>query len=102
MPTVLEMLKTGDPKNSQGTSLVKMLRGREEKQRDPSIWKACTEGRPSNWAPLTAWISGSLKYISLPQGELYDLKADPVERDNLFLKQEPSGPRCWIRSWPGL
>ncbi len=41
----------------------------------------------NNWAPLTGLISGSFKYISLPQSELYDLQADPGEKANLFFKK---------------
>ena len=41
----------------------------------------------NNWAPLTGMISGTSKYISLPKAELYDLAADPGEKQNLFLKK---------------
>ena len=87
MPTLLEILKAGVSKNSQGESLAGLMRGREDKTPRTIYLESLYGKEESNWAPLTAWISGSLKYISLPQAELYDLQADPFERDNLFLKK---------------
>lgn len=36
------------------------------------------------WSPLKAVVSGRLHYIEAPQPELYDLDADPAERNNLL------------------
>jgi arylsulfatase A-like enzyme/Tfp pilus assembly protein PilF len=35
------------------------------------------------WAPLTGVVAGGMKYIDLPVAELYDLRSDPQERNNL-------------------
>jgi arylsulfatase A-like enzyme/Flp pilus assembly protein TadD len=35
------------------------------------------------WAPLTGVVADNLKYIDLPVAELYDLRSDPQERNNL-------------------
>ena len=39
------------------------------------------------WAPLLGIIQGDYKYISLPEPELYHLKNDKGETDNLFRKK---------------
>ena len=35
------------------------------------------------WAPLEGVVRGNLKYIAAPKAELYDIKSDPHELDNL-------------------
>ncbi|MCK4889504.1 MAG: sulfatase-like hydrolase/transferase, partial [Candidatus Aminicenantes bacterium] len=40
------------------------------------------------WSPLTGIISNEFKYISLPEPELYDLKNDPGETENLFSRKK--------------
>ena len=40
-----------------------------------------------NWAPLQGLISDTWKYIEAPEPELYNLKNDPGELNNLFKKQ---------------
>jgi arylsulfatase A-like enzyme/Tfp pilus assembly protein PilF len=42
------------------------------------------------WAPLRGFIEGGRKYISLPLPELYDLKGDPRERDNAYVREKAS------------
>ena len=40
-------------------------------------------GTSFGWCPVTCLRRGDLKYIAAPRPELYDLRADPNERDNL-------------------
>ncbi len=40
------------------------------------------------WAPLTGVVRGTLKFVSLPVPELYDLAADPHEKANLAPARE--------------
>jgi arylsulfatase A-like enzyme len=87
MPSVLEMLGVSAAENSQGASLVAAMAGRDEKTPRPLYLESMYGREMNNWAPLTGLISGPFKYISLPQAELYDLKNDPGEKDNLFFKK---------------
>ncbi|HEY2797642.1 MAG TPA: sulfatase-like hydrolase/transferase [Thermoanaerobaculia bacterium] len=40
------------------------------------------------WSPMRALRAGGHKYIEAPKRELYDLRADPGERDNVFGRDE--------------
>lgn len=48
-----------------------------------SYFEALSGTLNRGWAPLRGWIRGPLKYIELPEPELYDLQADPMEAQNL-------------------
>lgn len=87
MPSVLEMLGVSAAVNSQGQSLASALSGGAEATQQPIYLESMYGREMNNWAPLTGLISGSFKYISLPQAELYDLRNDPAERNNLFFKK---------------
>jgi arylsulfatase A-like enzyme/uncharacterized protein HemY len=93
LPTVLELLGLPVPGSCQGASLAGLLSGQEEKELRPVYLESLYGRELNNWAPLTALISGRLKYISLPRAELYDLASDPGERDNLFLRRNAEARR---------
>lgn len=46
-----------------------------------------------NWAPLTGIVAQGFKLIDLPVPELYDLRSDPHETENLFTR-EPTRARA--------
>jgi arylsulfatase A-like enzyme/tetratricopeptide (TPR) repeat protein len=87
MPTALELLDMPVPAQVQGRSLKQLLRGKGESALRDVYMETMYGKEENNWAPLTAMMSGSLKYISLPKAELYDLLNDPREQQNLFLKK---------------
>jgi arylsulfatase A-like enzyme/Flp pilus assembly protein TadD len=84
VPTLLEMYGMDIPSEVQGRSFAPVLDGKEEK-RGRSFYVESMYGKESlGWAPLTGIIDAGYKYISLPEPELYDLSADPLEKNNLF------------------
>jgi len=87
MPSVLEMLGISAAENSQGASLAAAMAGAAEKTPRPLYLESMYGREMNNWAPLTGLINGPFKYISLPQAELYDLRTDAGEKDNLFFKK---------------
>jgi len=89
LPTILAMYRLPLPAAVQGRSFAPLLAASGEvAESDAGRYFESMQGMEEmNWAPLTGILRGSLKYISLPEPELYDLQADPGERRNLYLKK---------------
>jgi arylsulfatase A-like enzyme/Flp pilus assembly protein TadD len=77
VPTILQLANIEQPKELPGHSLLD-ARGDED-----SYFEALSAMLNRGWAPLVGMIHGSRKYIDLPIAELYDLKSDPAEKNNL-------------------
>jgi arylsulfatase A-like enzyme/cytochrome c-type biogenesis protein CcmH/NrfG len=77
-PTILSALGLDAPENLTGTSLL------GPPPEDPtSYFEALTTHLNRGWAPLRGTLRGREKLVELPIPELYDLAADPGEKDNL-------------------
>lgn len=83
MPTVLDLFGIKTPAAVQGRSLRAALEGRPFASKDPLYFESLFGLEENRWAPLTGLIAKDLKYISLPEPELYDLAADRRESRNL-------------------
>jgi hypothetical protein len=83
LPTVLDLLGVAAPPALDGSTLVPFLDGKEEE-----IGGTYLETRLPwtyfGWAPLTAWRTDRWKLIVAPKPELYDLRSDPAETENLY------------------
>ena len=84
-PTVLDLLGvTG--RAFDGQSLRPLMAG-DPIDEQPIYFEALDAALMRGGAPLTGVIAGGWKYIDLPIPELYNLAADPGERNNLAAAQ---------------
>ena len=84
LPTVLELFRMPEVDGLAGRSLAGALVGRTNEMPDRTMYFESLHGLEENgWAPLTGLLSGRIKFISLPEPELYDLTEDPGEKNNL-------------------
>jgi len=91
MPTILDLAGLPVPETAQGLSLAPALRG-EEDLRDRNAYVETFHTLYSyEWHELQALRTPDWKYVRAPEAELYDLRADPGEKKNLFqVKPEPA------------
>lgn len=84
-PTILELAQVTPPKETQGQSLLRYLRGNEDPRRSDFIFSESLHSVDINAA---ACLKQNMKYIYQPNvtfrpHHLYDVLADPRERNNL-------------------
>lgn len=80
LPMVLDALGQPAIEGLRGQTLAEVESGR-----DPRVtyFEALSGSLNRGWAPLTGVVARGMKYIDLPIPELYDLRADAAERENL-------------------
>ncbi len=81
-PTVCDLVGIQKPSFLQGLSLIPVLQGKALPAR-PIYFESLMAYYNRGWAPLKGFIEGEKKFIDSPQPELYDLKKDFSENDNL-------------------
>jgi arylsulfatase A-like enzyme/Tfp pilus assembly protein PilF len=85
LPTLLDIFGLEPGRGIQGRSFAPVLRpGQAVPQARPLYMESLYGFEDWGWAPLEGLVNGDLKFISLPRPELYDLRRDPGERENLF------------------
>jgi len=81
VPTVLDAVGAEPDAKLPGASLRAAIDGAGGDR--PSYFESMTYNLVRGWAPLRGVLQDSRKYIDLPIPELYDLRADPKEAQNL-------------------
>jgi arylsulfatase A-like enzyme/Flp pilus assembly protein TadD len=83
LPTVLDFLGLEIPAGLPGKSLRTPDTGQESGATRPTYFEALSASLNRGWAPLHGVVQERWKYIDVPIPELYDLSADPGEKQNL-------------------
>ncbi len=93
MPTILDALgyPVTDAEALDGVSLLDALRGREAAPRRGQYSESLLAELGFGMAPLRAIRDDGWKWIDAPRPELYDLRADPRELQDLALAQPRRG-----------
>ena len=81
LPTILGILKVEPPSNLDGVVLPKNAG-------QPAYLESMFPQLELGWSWLSAIRNDEWKYIQAPKPELYDLRADPRETVNLFIKKK--------------
>jgi choline-sulfatase len=84
MATVLDLVGQRPPADIQGKSLTPLMTGAASDLNLDAYSESLYARNHYGWSELRALRSGRFKYIETTRPELYDLKRDPGERQNLF------------------
>ena len=87
-PTILDVLGFKIPKATQGRSLLLLAKTPSKWKGEDCYFESLSPNLMRNWAPLYGLIRGSLKFISLPLPEIYNLDKDPSEKNNLIAEED--------------
>jgi arylsulfatase A-like enzyme/Flp pilus assembly protein TadD len=83
VPTILDLAKAPVPDNLRGRSLTPLFEDNARFE-DRIVYSESLFGYTHfGWAPLTSVTDGRYRFITGASAELYDLQADPEERQNV-------------------
>lgn len=91
MPTVLAAAGLAGSDQTQGENLLAALRGDVEPPQLPQYCESLLSQVGFGMAPLHGVRLDGFKYIRAPRPELYDLRNDPKELDNLYEQRQDLG-----------
>ncbi|MFQ6109690.1 MAG: sulfatase-like hydrolase/transferase, partial [Candidatus Aminicenantales bacterium] len=91
MPTVLHMIGEDPPESVQGKSLLSLILGRDNKEEFPAYSETYWPRFHYGWSELKSLRKGRFKFIDAPKPELYDVREDPGEVDNLINRKASLG-----------
>src|SRR5262249_53892395 len=100
-PTLLDLLGAPPLPEVQGRSLLPLIEGREKGKAPAAYVETLLPQLYMGWAPLRAIRDDRYKLIEAPRPELYDLQADPGERNNIY-KDRPQTVQALSRALEDL
>lgn len=101
-PSICDILGIEKPSGLQGISLLPALQGKSLTRR-PVYFESLFPYYRRGWGPLQGYIQGTRKFMESPIPELYDLKKDFNETENLAKSENLSKDRAvlaeLIKAW---
>ncbi len=88
-PTLLQLARIRDPirRQFQGANLGSLIQGKRPSG-EPSVYAESYYPQNSfGWSPLRSITTRRSRYIESPKPEIYDLSADPTEKNNLYTQR---------------
>ena len=86
-PTILDLVGVNAGATFDGRSVRPVADGERAASDPGSYFEALNANLARNWAPLSGLVQSGVKLIDLPVPELYDLRTDPAERQNLYARR---------------
>jgi tetratricopeptide (TPR) repeat protein len=84
-PTVFSVLGRTPPKQIQGRSFMHLLfSDTPDREEAPVILETRLPWYSYGWSPSSAIVADNFKFIKAPKPELYNLRVDPEELENLY------------------
>jgi len=93
MPTILDYLGMPSHQDTQGVSLIPKIRKRSLKLDLPAYGESYYTRIHFGWSELKCLRTDRYKFIEAPKPELYDIKEDPAELQNLYQEKKPIAER---------
>ena len=82
-PTILDLIKIRRPKTFQGISLKNLLQGKPLPEALVAYAESLYANKHYKWSSLLAYRTQEWKYIHSTRPELFNIKEDPGELENL-------------------
>ena len=90
-PTLAALCRVDAPAHSQGTVIVGPDKADRSLPRPPLYLECFYPFYSHGWSPVEAVVRRGMKYVRAPISELYDLEADPGEKNNLLAADSSAG-----------
>ena len=94
MPTVLAVLDVASPPKMQGQNLLPLMTGKAPAEDRSPVFETFLPRLHFNWSELRGAQTANYHFIDAPRPELYDLKKDPGETQNLLPAKRLWARRC--------
>jgi len=92
-PTILDLIGLPKSGNMQGTSFKDLILAGKPRPESYGYIESVAAMMDRNWAPLQGLRTADWKYIEAPLPELYDLRNDPHETNNIIKKNPGQAQR---------